>query len=150
MCRLLGDHAAMAVVDIVHREEFSAAHRLGSTALSPAENSGIYGHCENIHGHNYVVEVTVRGEVNPATGMVMNLVDLQTAMCELIVDQVDHRFLNEDVPFLRDLPVITAEALAIAFWECLASRQAGWGGAALHRVRVMESRSNFADYYGQA
>jgi 6-pyruvoyltetrahydropterin/6-carboxytetrahydropterin synthase len=138
----------MAVVDIIHREEFSAAHRLQSAALGPEENSATFGPCENIHGHNYVVEVTVRGEVNPRTGMVMNLVDLQGAMREEIIDQVDHRFLNEDVPFLGDLQVITVEALAITFWGRLAARQPEWGGAALHRVRVMETSCNFADYYG--
>ena len=139
----------MATVDIVHREEFSAAHRLHSEALSPGENRETFGACAHVHGHNYVVEVTVRGEIDPRTGMVMNLVDLQRAMREEIVEQVDHRFLNEQVPFLRDLPVVTAEALAIAFWRRLEPRQAEWNGARLRRVRVMESGANFADYYGE-
>ena len=138
----------MAVADIVHREEFSAAHRLRSGQLSDAENRETYGSCENVHGHNYVLEVTVRGEVDPVTGMVMNLVDLQRVMRREIVDQVDHRFLNEDVPFLRDLRVITSENLAIAFWERLRPHEADWGGARLQRVRVMESPTNFVDYHG--
>ena len=138
----------MPQVDIVHREEFAAAHRLHARELDDTENRETYGACQNIHGHNYVLEVTVRGEVDPRTGMVMNLVDLQGAMREDIIDQVDHRFLNEDVPFLRDLPVITTENLALAFWERLARREPEWGGACLWRVRVLESASNFVDYYG--
>lgn len=138
----------MPQVDIVHCEEFAAAHRLHSRALGEEENRGTYGLCQNVHGHNYVLEVTVRGEVDPRTGMVMNLVDLQRAMCEDIIDRVDHRFLNEDVTFLQELPVITTENLAIAFWDQLAMREPDWGGARLHRVRLMESSSNFVDYHG--
>lgn len=138
----------MAVVEIVHRQEFSAAHRLEAKALADEENEDTYGPCRNVHGHNYVLEVAVRGEPDARTGMVMNLVDLQRAMREEIVDQVDHRFLNEDVPFLADLPVITTENLAIAFWERLARREPEWGGARLHRVRLMESESNLVDYFG--
>ena len=92
--------------------------------------------------------MTVRGEVDPETGMVMNLVELQRAVREDIVDQVDHRFLNEDVPFLKGLAVITAENLAIAFWERMAKHEPSWGGARLHRVRLKESSANFVDYYG--
>ena len=138
----------MPVADIVHLEEFAAAHRLHARDLGDQENADTYGACQNIHGHNYVLEVTVRGEVDATTGMVMNLVDLQSAMREDIIDQVDHRFLNEDVPFLRDLNVITTENLAIAFWSRLAAREPSWGGAKLHRVRLMESASNIVDYYG--
>ena len=138
----------MPQVDIVHREEFAAAHRLHARDLDDAENQGTYGACQNVHGHNYVLEVTVRGDVDRRTGMVMNLVDLQAAMRGDIVDQVDHRFLNEDVDFLRDLPVITTEYLAIAVWERLSRREAEWGGARLFRVRVLESAANFVDYYG--
>lgn len=138
----------MVVVDIVHREEFAAAHRLYSEHLGEAENQDTYGVCQNVHGHNYVLEVTVRGEVDPRTGMVMNLVDLQRAMREDIIEQVDHRFLNEDVPFLADLPVITTEILAVAFWARLAEGKIDWGSARLHRVRLMESGSNFVDFYG--
>lgn len=139
---------AQPIVEIIHREEFSAAHRLHSAALGEQENRETFGPCESIHGHNYVLEVTVRGPVDPRTGMVLNLNTLMSLMRSEIVDQVDHRFLNEDVPFLQDLPVITSEALAVTFWNRLAEHEAGWGGARLHRVRVMESAANFVDYYG--
>lgn len=136
------------VVEIVHREEFSAAHRLHSRALGERENRETFGPCERVHGHNYVLEVAVRGPVDPRTGMVLDLNTLMSLVRREIVDQVDHRFLNEDVAFLRDLPVITSEALAVAFWNRLAEHEPDWGGARLHRVRVMESEANFVDYYG--
>ena len=136
------------IAEIVHREPFSAAHRLRSSLLGPQENRETYGPCENIHGHNYVLEVVVRGPVDPRTGMVLNLNTLMRVVREEIIDQVDHRFLNEDVPFLRDLPVITAETLAVAFWERLARHQESWGAARLWRVRLAESDVNLVDYYG--
>lgn len=136
------------IVEIVHRETFSAAHRLHSESLTGVENQELFGPCEHVHGHNYVLEVAVRGPVDPRTGMVLNLHDLMQAMRGSIIDRVDHRFLNEDVSFLRDLPVITTEALVIVFWERLAELEPGWGGAKLHRVRLMESSENFIDYYG--
>lgn len=135
--------------EIVHRVEFSAAHRLHSTALDEQENREAFGPCEHVHGHNYVLEVAVRGPVDPRTGMVFDLNRLMQVIRSEIVDHVDHRFLNEDVPFLRDLPVVTAENLAIAFWNRLAAHEPDWGGARLHRVRVMESDANRVDYYGE-
>jgi 6-pyruvoyltetrahydropterin/6-carboxytetrahydropterin synthase len=136
------------IAQIVHRESFSAAHRLHSRLLGAQENRETYGPCENIHGHNYVLEVVVEGPVDPRTGMVLNLNTLMRVVREEIIDQVDHRFLNEDVPFLRDLPVITAETLAVAFWERLVPHQESWGAARLRRVRLAESDVNLVDYYG--
>lgn len=138
----------MPSAHIIHREEFAAAHRLESKSFSNDENDSTFGACRNIHGHNYALEVTVKGEIDPRTGMVMNLVDLMRAMREDIIDECDHRFLNEDVPWLQDLAVITTENLAIAFWQRLAAREAEWGGAKLHCVRLEESASNIVEYYG--
>ena len=84
----------------------------------------------------------------PNSGWGLSRSSVRRVMREDIIDQVDHRFLNEDVPFLRDLPVTTTENLAVAFWEVLANREPEWGGAHLHRVRLMESTANFVDYYG--
>lgn len=137
------------IAEIIHREEFSAAHRLHSTSLTPEENQGEFGPCQSIHGHNYVLEVVVRGPVDPRTGMVLNLNTLMRVVREEVVDQVDHRFLNEDVPFLRDLPVVTAENLAIAFWNRIAAHEANWGGAKLARVRLLESDANQVEYRGE-
>ncbi len=136
-------------VEITRREEFSAAHRLHNPALSDAENRRLYGVCnnENGHGHNYAVEVTVRGEVPPATGMVMDLNRLMIVLQEELISQVDHKHLNHDVPFLKDV-IPTAENVAIAFWRRLEDRLKGFEGCRLHRVRVCESRNNFVDYFG--
>jgi 6-pyruvoyltetrahydropterin/6-carboxytetrahydropterin synthase len=138
-------------VEITRREEFSAAHRLHNPALSDAENRRLYGICnnENGHGHNYAVEVTVRGEVPLGTGMVMDLNRLMVVLQEEIVSRVDHKHLNHDVPFLKDV-IPTAENVAIAFWSRLEDRLKGFEGCRLHRVRVCESRNNFVDYYGPA
>lgn len=135
-------------LEIVHRQEFSAAHRLHSEALSAEENRQAFGPCEHVHGHNYVLEVAVRGPLDPRTGMVLDLNQLSKIIVAEIIELVDHRFLNDDVPFLQDLPVFTAENLAIAFWNRIAAHEAGWGEARLHRVRVMESEANFVDYLG--
>jgi 6-pyruvoyltetrahydropterin/6-carboxytetrahydropterin synthase len=137
------------VVEITRREEFAAAHRLHNPAFSAEENRRLYGICNNEHGHghNYALEVTVRGPVPRATGMVMDLNRLMVLLREEIVSQVDHKHLNHDVPWLADV-VPTAESLAIVFWERLEPHVAEYEGCRLHRIRVFESASNFVEYLG--
>lgn len=137
----------MPSVYITRRATFSASHRLHSNELSAEENRQIYGKCNhpNGHGHNYVLEVTVRGEVDSRTGMVMNLVDLKKAMEEQILDQVDHRHLNLDVPVFRDL-VPTAENMAVVFWQLL-ERVLPKG--TLYEVKLHETENNVAIYHGE-
>lgn len=138
------------IVEITRREEFSAAHRLHNPALSDAENRELYGVCNNAngHGHNYAFEVTVRGPVPDGTGMVMDLNRLMVLLRREIVDVVDHKHLNHDVPFLAGV-IPTAENVAVAFWRRLAPHVARFDGARLHRIRVWESRANFVDYHGE-
>lgn len=135
------------IVEIVHREEFSSAHRLVSASLTDEENRALYGPCYSLHGHNYAVEVTVRGPVRAETGMVMDLNRLMALMQEHIVSEVDHKYLNDDVPYLEGI-ITTAENLAIAFWRRLHPHIAAFEPCLLHRIRVYESRLNFADYHG--
>ncbi|MFT5292480.1 MAG: 6-pyruvoyltetrahydropterin/6-carboxytetrahydropterin synthase [Planctomycetota bacterium] len=139
----------MSIVEITRREEFCASHRLHNTALSDAENLRIFGICNNAHGHghNYQLEVTIRGEVPAETGMVMNLNDLMQILRDRVVQALDHKHLNHDVPFLAGL-VTTAENVAIAIWDQIADDIAATGGARLHRVRLYESQANLVDYYG--
>ncbi len=139
----------MSIAEITRREEFCASHRLHNPALSDAENLRIFGICNNAHGHghNYQLEVTVRGEVPAETGMVMNLHDLMQILRERVVQPLDHKHLNHDVPFLEGM-VTTAENLAIVIWGQIAEDIAAMGGARLHRVRLYESQSNLVDYYG--
>jgi 6-pyruvoyltetrahydropterin/6-carboxytetrahydropterin synthase len=136
-------------VEITHVQEFSASHRLHNPQLSDEENRELYGICNNPngHGHNYVVEVTVRGPVPDGTGMVMDLNRLQRLILERLIEPVEHKHLNFDVPFLEGT-ITTAENVAVAFWRELEPGLAPFRGAELHRIRVRESRMNYVDYYG--
>ena len=126
---------------------FAAAHRLNSEHLSAEENQRIYGKCnyEFGHGHNYELHVTVTGEVDPKTGMVINLTDLETLIQEHLYKEVDHRHLNHDVPFLKDINP-TVENLTMAFWKKLSSKMPS--GVKLEQLRLYENDHNYADYYG--
>jgi 6-pyruvoyltetrahydropterin/6-carboxytetrahydropterin synthase len=137
------------MVYIQRRETFSASHRLYNAAWSDDQNEAVFGKCSNRfgHGHNFQLIVTVKGEVNPDTGFVMNLVDLKTIMMHEIIDHVDHRNLNEDVPFLQGV-LPSTENLAIAFWARLAPAIAA-KGAQLYGIRIVETENNFVEYYGE-
>ena len=137
------------MVYIQRRETFSASHRLYNAAWSDDQNEAVFGKCSNRfgHGHNFQLIVTVKGEVNPDTGFVMNLVDLKTILMHEIIDHVDHRNLNEDVPFLQGI-LPSTENLAIAFWARLAHAIAA-KGAKLHGIRIVETENNFVEYYGE-
>ena len=98
--------------------DFSAAHRLHNPNRDAEWNRRVYDKCDNPagHGHNYIIEVSVEGDVDPETGMVIDLKELKAIMRRAVVDRVDHKNLNEDVDFLRGI-VPTAENLARCFWE---------------------------------
>ncbi|MFQ5894961.1 MAG: 6-carboxytetrahydropterin synthase [Nitrospinota bacterium] len=132
---------------LTRREEFCASHRLFSPDLSPEENDLLFGKCNNPHGHghNYLVEVTVRGEVEGRTGMAFNLTTLKELMRREVVEQLDHKNLNMDVDFLRGLNP-TAENLCTAVWRRL---EPHLGAGRLHRVRIYENERNWVDYYGE-
>lgn len=131
--------------ELTRRLEFSAAHRLHSDALSDEENRALYGPCHRLHGHNYVLEVTVRGPVDPSTGMVMDLNRLAQLLEEQVFSEVDHRNLEQDVPWLAGT-ITTAENVAAEIWVRLHPRL----GGLLHRVRLFESAANIVDYHGPA
>jgi len=137
------------IVEITRREEFSASHRLHNPALSDAENLRLYGICNNRngHGHNYELEVTVRGVVPPETGMVMNLLDLMRILAEEVLSHVDHKHLNHDVPFLEGV-IPTAENITIALWELIEPRIQTFEGCRLHKIKLWESRSDWVEYRG--
>jgi 6-pyruvoyltetrahydropterin/6-carboxytetrahydropterin synthase len=137
------------MVYIQRRETFSASHRLHNADWSDAQNEAVFGKCSNRfgHGHNFQLIVTVKGQVDPQTGFVMNLVDLKAIMMAEVIDHVDHRNLNEDVPFLAGIMPST-ENLAMAFWKRL-SPAIEAKGAALHCIRIIETENNFVEYYGE-
>jgi|SRR5450755_252617 len=127
-------------LSVGRRERFSAAHQLRDPALSDGENHDRFGPCVNVHGHNYVVEVLVSGDPD-SRGYVCDLRALGAVVRERVIDDVDHRDLNHDVPWLANtLP--TTEALAAAFWERLVDHMPG---GRLERIRVFETDKNFAD-----
>lgn len=134
-------------VYIARRAHFSAAHRLHEPALSAGENRATFGACNNAagHGHNYVIEVWLAGGIEPRTGYVFDLTRLKQIVDQTIVQEVDHRHLNEDVDFLRGVNP-TAEWLAVHFWRRLAERLPE---RLLHAVRVYETERNFAEYRGE-
>jgi 6-pyruvoyltetrahydropterin/6-carboxytetrahydropterin synthase len=134
-------------VEITHVLDFSAAHRLVSAHLSEAENRELYGPCFGDHGHNYVVEVTVRGAVDERTGMVMDLNRLSRLVVRELIERVDHKHLNHDVPFLAGA-IPTAENVAVAFWRELEPKLRSNPACRLHRIRLRESQRNLVDYYG--
>lgn len=129
--------------DLTRRLEFSAAHRLWCESLSPEENRQLYGPCASLHGHNYVLDVTVRGPVDPVTGMVMDLNRIALVLDEVLFRVVDHKNLETDVPWLSGR-VTTAENVVAAMWDQLRPRL----GGGLHRLRLYESAQNFVDYHG--
>ena len=124
----------------------SASHRLYSEAYSEEKNRAVYGKCSNPHGHghNYVVEVTVGGRVDPVTGMVCNLADLDRCVQKNVIDRFDHTNLNFDERFTDEVP--TTENLCIAIHDLLAEH---FVHADLERVRVEETRNNFFEYAGR-
>ncbi|HEY1077767.1 MAG TPA: 6-carboxytetrahydropterin synthase, partial [Fontimonas sp.] len=128
------------------RETFCAGHRLWSEALSEADNRALFGPCAHDygHGHNYVLEVTLRGPIDPRTGVVVNLTEVRDATRELILDDVDHRHLNHDSELCRGLNP-TVENLAVLFWKVLHGRF----GALLYEVRLQETEKNWAVYRGE-
>jgi len=138
-----------AYVELTRREGFSASHRLHNPALSAEENRRLYGICNNDHGHNYEVEVTVRGAIPARTGMVMNLTDLMRILRDDVLPQVDHRHLNHDVPFLEGV-IPTAENLVVALWDQIQPQLERFEGCRLHRIRLYESRSSFVEYSGSS
>jgi 6-pyruvoyltetrahydropterin/6-carboxytetrahydropterin synthase len=137
----------MSTVFVTRRAHFNAAHRLHNPDRSDAWNQETFGKCNlpNWHGHNYVLEVTVAGPPDAATGFVVDLAWLRDLIAREIEDEVDHRNLNLDVPWLAGVMPST-ENLCIAFWGRLAPHIAA--PARLHRIRLFETERNFADYYG--
>ena len=136
------------MIYITRKLEFCASHRLFNPSYSDEKNAAVFGLCNNPngHGHNYVLEVTVRGEVHPETGMVLDLKSLKKLAIDEIIHKVDHKNLNVDVPFLEGV-IPTAENLAICFWEVLESKlQEG----ELHELKLYESPRNFVIYRGKS
>jgi 6-pyruvoyltetrahydropterin/6-carboxytetrahydropterin synthase len=138
--------SAELTIELGRRYHFSASHRLHTAHLSEEENCRVFGKCNNPfgHGHNYVLEVSVSGKVDPATGMIANLTDLDGFVKNAVLQVFDHKSLNEDVPVFQE-KVPTTENLCIDIYERLKS----FPNAKLERVRIEETRNNSFEYAGE-
>jgi len=135
------------MIYVTRRETFSAAHRLFNPMWDDEQNARVFGKDANPHGHGhtYMLEVTVRGEIDPATGMVLDLRDLRDLIRRAVIDKVDHANLNVDVDFLRGA-MPSAENIVVAFWHELAPLL---GPGQLFRLRLWESENNSVEFYGE-
>ena len=136
------------IVYLTRKVEFSASHHYHNPAFTAEENQRVFGKCNNPHGHghNYTLEVTVKGEVDSTTGFVVDLKELKDIMNREVVDAMDHRYLNHEVPeFKSEIP--TTENIAIAIWKRLEGKL---HIAKLHRVRLYEMDDLWVDFYGEA
>jgi 6-pyruvoyltetrahydropterin/6-carboxytetrahydropterin synthase len=131
---------------ITRRLEFCASHRLFNPRFSDEKNEEIFGLCNNPngHGHNYVLEVTVEGDINPDTGMVLDLKTLKKLINREIIEKVDHKNFNLDVDFMEGV-IPTAENIAIKFWELL---EAKIDSGTLYELKLYESERNYVVYRG--
>jgi len=132
---------------VTARLTFSAAHRLNNPKYDAEWNRRTYDKCDNPggHGHNYAIQVSVRGKIDPETGMVIDLKKLKDIVRDRVVDRVDHRNLNEDVDFLRGV-IPTAENLARAFWQQLAP---AISQGSLYEIALQETEKNSVVYRGE-
>lgn len=135
------------MIFLTRKAEFSSSHFYRNPAWSDEENVRRFGKCanQNGHGHNYTLEVTVGGEVDPVTGFVVDLKLLKDILEEQVVSVYDHRHLNYEVPEFKNA-IPTTENIAVAIWKRLDGKIPN---AQLKRVRVYEMPDLFADYYGE-
>ncbi len=136
------------MVYITRRERFSAAHRLFREDWSEQKNLEVFGKCSypNWHGHNYILYVTVKGELNPETGFVVNIKKLSKIIKEKVIVKLDHKNLNLDVDFMKG-KLASTENIAIGIWEQIEPIINGLG-IQLHSVKVEETENNYVEYFG--
>ncbi|HLO90354.1 MAG TPA: 6-carboxytetrahydropterin synthase [Lentimicrobium sp.] len=136
------------MIYITRQEQFNAAHRLFKPELTDAENLEIFGKCSNPnwHGHNYTLFVTIKGEVNPETGFLINLKTLSKIINDKIIEKVDHRNFNLEVDFMQGV-IPSAENIAIEMWKQIEGTILDYG-AQLHCIRLYETDKNYVEYYG--
>lgn len=137
---------------IVHRKEhFNAAHKLYNPAWTKEKNFEVFGPCanENWHGHNFELITSVKGDINPETGFVVDLKKLSEVIKSEVIEKIDHKNINLDVPFMKG-KIGSCENLVIEFWKILAPKvKAIQPQAKLYRLRLFETPRNFVDYYGK-
>ena len=133
---------------ITRKFHFSASHRLYKEGLTPEENENLYGKCSNAngHGHNYNLEITVCGELDPQTCFVMDLKELKELVNNEIIDKVDHKNFNMDVDFMKN-EIPTTENIAVKFWDIIKNKIDN-SHRRLYSVKLTETENNFVEYRG--
>lgn len=137
------------MIFITRRERFNAAHRLFRSDYSEEKNLEVFGKCSNPnwHGHNYELFVTIKGEINPETGFLVNLKKLSKIIKEEVIVKLDHKNINVEVDFMKG-KLASTENLAVSIWEEL-DMPIKHLGAELHCVKVTESENNYVEYFGK-
>jgi 6-pyruvoyltetrahydropterin/6-carboxytetrahydropterin synthase len=136
------------MIYLTRRERFCAAHRMFREEWSDEKNLQVFGKCSNPnwHGHNYVLWVTIKGDLSPENGFVMNINILKKVILEKVIDKVDHKNINLDVDFMKG-KIATTENLAVAIWNEL-KVPVEEAGALLHCIKIEETENNSIEYYG--
>jgi len=137
------------MIYIKRRFHFSASHRVYNPSLSDEENYKVYGKCSNPngHGHNYIMDVTLAGEIDPETGFVMDLTQLKKIVEEKIISKVDHRNLNIDVDFMKGV-LPSTENVAVKFWQQIVG-EINNSSRKLYSVKIRETVNNSVEYKGE-
>ena len=140
------------MIHLSRREHFNAAHKLANPNWSDEKNNEVFGPCahEHWHGHNYEMIVTVKGNIDPETGFIINLKSLSKLIRSEIVDVVDHKNLNLDVPFMKD-KMTSTEVLVQEIWKILAPKIKELGintSCVLHSIKLYETPRNYVEYFG--
>jgi 6-pyruvoyltetrahydropterin/6-carboxytetrahydropterin synthase len=136
------------MIYVTRKEHFNAAHKVWRAEWTEEKNTEVFGKCanKNWHGHNYELFVTVKGEINPDTGFVVNLKDLSTLIRTDVTEVLDHKNLNMDVKGMPIMP--STENVAIFIWNILAPKIKDMG-AALQGIKLYETDSNYVEYFGE-
>ena len=136
------------MIYITRKLDFCASHRLFNPDFTEEQNKAVFGLCNNPngHGHTYTLEVTIEGRIDPKTGMVMDFKHLKELIKTEIIHKVDHKNLNVDVSFLKDV-ISTVENMAMAFWDILESKIKN---GALYEIKLYESERNYVIYRGKS
>ena len=136
------------MVYLTRVEHFNAAHKLYNPNWSKEQNEQVFGKCanEHWHGHNYELYVTVKGRPSPDTGFVFDVKELSRIINQYVIDHIDHKNLNVDVPFMKD-QLCSTENLAIAIWQQLQPQLPA--GVQLHGIKLYETPRIFVEYFGE-
>ena len=137
-----------SMIYLTRRERFNAAHRLFKKEWSDEKNFEVFGKCSNVnwHGHNYELFITVKGDIDPETGYVINLKDLSKIVKSRVINKLDHRNLNIDVDFMEGM-ITSSENIAIAIWKEIEGDLVDLN-CELYCIKVVETENNFIEYYG--